>query len=118
MDSVSPRDLPVHLRAASDASPENAADSFDALGLEIARRYNSSLISFADADTLANAMFSAMCHGAFFTDYFDADRVAARVYYAFDEGEYIHRGESDAIDPVEKYTNPMIEEILKEYFHA
>jgi hypothetical protein len=118
LDNTSPEDLGDRLREASDAAPEDAGRAFDALGLEIARRYHSGLISFYEADCSINTMFSAMCHGLFFTDYFDSTRLAFRVFAAFDEGEYVHRSDEDSVDPVKKYTDPSIELIVKEFSNA
>ena len=36
------------------------------------------------------------------------------IYQAFDEGEYYHSGDNREVDPVEKYTKPMVNEILRE----
>jgi hypothetical protein len=93
-------ELQAKLCEASDSSPEDAAEAFDALGLEIAGRYHSGQLSFEDADYAANDMWSAMCHGRLFTDFFDQERAAARVYLAFDEGECRHPSDKDEVDPV------------------
>ena len=37
----------------------------------------------------------------------------SRVYGAFDAGEYVHSGDAREVDPVEKYTRPLIEEIVR-----
>ena len=34
------------------------------------------------------------------------------IYLAFDEGEYRHQGDASDINPEEKYTHPMLFEIL------
>ena len=39
--------------------------------------------------------------------------VALECYEAFDSGEYYHDGDERSIDPVEKYTKPKIENLLK-----
>ncbi|MFZ6687675.1 hypothetical protein ACO0K0_08015 [Undibacterium sp. SXout11W] len=62
-DDTSLKEFGTKLREASDASPGNAAEAFDAQGLEIAKRYHLGQMSFEDADWGVNNMWSAMCHG-------------------------------------------------------
>lgn len=118
LEQLPRQELGAKLREASDASPESAAEAFDALGLEIAKRYHRGQFTFEDADWAVNDMWGAMCHGRFFTDFFDRERVAVRVFLAFDEGEYRRSSNSDEVDPVKKYTDPLIGSILKEFGYA
>jgi hypothetical protein len=111
-------ELGAKLREASNSSPKNAAEAFDYLGLEIAKRYHQGQLSFEDADWAVNDMWGAMCQGRFLTEFFDFERAAVRVFLAFDEGEYRHQSDSDEVDPVKKYTDPLIGSILKEFGYA
>ncbi len=38
-----------------------------------------------------------------------------KIFLAFDEGEYRHRNDEPEADPVERYTRPMLTEILSEH---
>lgn len=82
---------------------------FDALGLELARRYSSGECSFSFCDWVVNKAYSDLTSrlppgGLDYPVLFD------EIYQAFDDGEWDHHGKSE--DPVSEFTNPAIAAIL------
>ncbi len=85
-------------------------EKFDALALVLAHWYHKGKLSFAFCDAVVNILVESVF----------SDAVAQRdtwphifwdVYLAFDAGEF-HRSGENHIDPAEKYTRPLIAEIL------
>jgi hypothetical protein len=83
--------------------------ALNSLAVGIARRYDSGAMAFSECDAVMNELYTFSL--------FHRDRVlpdpAHQVFVAFDEGEYHHPGDSDDVDPEEKYTRPMIREVLR-----
>jgi hypothetical protein len=115
LESVPPDDMCLHLTKMVKEVPEEAGVALDDLALEIARRYATNAYTYDTADVLANAIFGAMSTSPFFEEHFDSTSLAFQVYIAFDEGEYLHPGDASSVIPEEKYTKPMIREILERY---
>ena len=81
---------------------------WNAMSLEIARRYINREVSFTDADDAVNAIYSRMldvCEQVPFAE------PAYSIFLAFDAGEYDH---GDGKDPEVTYTIPELERILRE----
>ena len=81
----------------------------DQLAGHIARGYSTGVWSFADADAAMNHLWAFLCSQKDFEirPYFYS------VYEAFDAGEYYHSGDARDVSPEERYTKPLIEEILR-----
>lgn len=100
---------------AFSAFAERQNSSFDDLcnrvALTIARRFHDSVMTYDDADRVANALSTIMI--AQLVKEVDArlPEPAWPIYLAFDAGEY-DRG--DGSNPVERFTWPLIKEILRD----
>jgi len=122
LNRVAGRALPVSetLVLASDLDPVGTVVDdialFNDLGLEVARRYGEGTWSWEFADGVANDLFLLMqgrwkllepegknFHPTLFW----------QVFEAFDGGEYRRKGDDSTVDPVEKYTNPAIADVLQ-----
>lgn len=77
----------------------------DTISLSIARRYLAGQIDFEYADAVMNGLFEVITLGH--PTKFASD-TAWSIYLAFDDGEWRHSGDSERIDPVEKYTRPQL----------
>jgi hypothetical protein len=82
---------------------------FDALGLELARRYHSGEYSFSFCDWVINAAYGELL-GRSSPHAFSYPVLFDEIYQAFDDGEWDHHGKSD--DPVRDFTKPAIAAIL------
>jgi hypothetical protein len=84
---------------------------YNQLSLEIARRYDSGLLSFTDADWAMNNINPFWIDDAVkFGDGFVLPEPADSIYLAFDAGEW-DRG--DGKDPEIEFTKPLIRKILE-----
>jgi hypothetical protein len=72
----------------------------------VARHYANKDFSFDFADTVMNHLFAYVCRQETFP------AVLWSIYLAFDRGEYYHPDEDHELHPSERYTRPMIAEIL------
>ena len=87
-------------------------DACNEVAIEIARRFDSSAMSFHVADRVMNEVQGLIVqdmvrHG----DGYKLPQPAWTIYLAFDEGEWDH-GEPG--DPVERFTKPLVRKALAE----
>lgn len=95
---------------------KSTTDLLDLLSLEIARRYAVSAIGFENADRAMNCIFALVCTEEFMTRNGQAfPEITNAIFQAFDEGEYYHSQDAPDDNPEEKYTKPMISEVLQRY---
>lgn len=86
---------------------EPRAALYDQIAIYLARRFQSSKLSFEFCDAIINDI----C-GLITSANEDRPDLFREVYLAFDEGEYYHEGRPDD-DPVELYTRPLITRFLE-----
>lgn len=95
------------------------ASLLDLLSLEIAHKYATSIISFENADRAMNCIFALVCTEEFLMrNGQEFPEITNAVFQAFDEGEYYHSKDAPDDDPEERYTKPMISQILQRYKKA
>jgi hypothetical protein len=84
--------------------------ALNSICLCVARRYSAGDMNFHDCDRIVNSLHSWSIT--------KRDRLlpetAHKVFLAFDEGEYRHRGDDHEVDAEAKYTRPMIAELLRD----
>jgi hypothetical protein len=86
-------------------------DVCNTMALTIAQRFNDSVMSYEDADGVANALGGLMLgHVAREPDAI-LPEPAWTIYLAFDAGE---NDRGDDADPVEKFTKPLIRDLLRD----
>ena len=99
--------------ARSIALGKSPAGLLDAMSTDIALKYSRKEISFDHGDRVMNALWGLACSFDFLAS---NDRTipdtTQRVFLAFDEGEYIHQGDGEDVDPVAKYTDPLIQQFV------
>jgi hypothetical protein len=98
------------LKQCTGAQGEVIPDRFDAIAIKLARGYHYGLLSYGFCDGVVNLLVGRLYSDAL------ADRdtwpdLFWEIYLAFDQGEYFRIGERD-VDPAEKYTRPLIAEIV------
>ena len=113
IDGVPYRDLDRHLTEAdvlrwSTGSGLSRRQLFDGIAKCLALGFHSSELSFEFCDGVMNDLFGPVTN----TDG-PKPELFWDVYSAFDEGEYYHGNNRDD-DPVETYTRPIIDRIVKE----
>lgn len=84
------------------------APIYEAIAAYVARGYNAGELSFDFCDGIVNGLYDAFLELRLKQMpplYYD-------VFLAFDEGEYPHRGDEPGVDPIRKYTNPRIAELV------
>ncbi|MBJ6985745.1 hypothetical protein [Luteimonas sp. MC1750] len=79
---------------------------YDALAFHLAMGYAAGALEYHFCDSAMNFVMGL-------TRY-EVPTFAWSVYSAFDEGEFYHAGDSQEVDPAEKYTRPWIIRILRE----
>ncbi len=99
------------LKQCTGAQGEVRPDRFDAIAIKLARGYHYGQLSYGFCDGVVNLLVGRLYSDAL------ADRdtwpdLFWEIYLAFDAGEYCRLGEHD-IDPAEKYTRPLIAEIVR-----
>ncbi len=77
---------------------------YDALANYIAKKFAAGHLTFEDADSVANFLWSESS--------FSLSGFAKEVFLAFDDGEYLSAGDPPDTDPVAKYTRPQIADLL------
>ena len=98
------------------AFARSTASLLDLLSLEIAHRYATSAISFENADRAMNRIFALVCTEEFLMRNGQKfPEITNAIFQAFDEGEYYHSQDTPTDDPEEKYTKPMISQVLQRY---
>ena len=84
--------------------------ALDVIGAELARRYDSKQVNFAFGDSLANDLESTLIFRHQDVPEDGWPMIWSEVYEAFDAGEW--RPADDPDDPVLKFTNPAISDIV------
>ena len=108
--SASSGNLPrEEVASAVEATGLTREDIYNAVAVEVARRFDAGRMDYEDSDACANAL-----HGRMITDPEDSSQIrmahpAYEIFLAFDAGEW---DRADGSDPVEEYTRPEIRSIL------
>ena len=97
-------------KAACESSGRSLKALLDEISLGIACRYIDGNASFDYCDAVMNGLFDIILLGE--ENAISSD-LAWGIYLAFDEGEYRHLSDAPDIKPREKYTRPMLLEILE-----
>jgi len=87
----------------------NIKEVFNKVSLLFATRFSQDSVSYEDADSAMNEIWPLMLDYVMVNN-LELIEPCYSVYCSFDEGEYDHGDDSD---PVEMFTKPAIEKILK-----
>ncbi|MGB0900043.1 MAG: hypothetical protein ACPGSN_12365 [Psychrobium sp.] len=97
---------------------DDLANFINSFSMTVAQQFMADNIDFDVADGAINYVWDFMINDVFGTQ--EGNSVpspAYDIYDAFDMGEYHHSGDPKNVCPVEKYTKPYLDEILREYSH-
>lgn len=105
-----------------DSSVEYSIDLLDHLSLIIAIKYFNREIEFKLGDYIMNIIFFKIFDilslnkstNPFSVSQNELPRISRECYLAFDAGEYYRDNDDKNVDPSEKYTRPLIEELLRD----
>lgn len=104
------------LKHIAEQTSRSAPDVLDDLSYFVASEYSANRMTFEQADTAMNALWSICVSQEFWAEH---DRtipdLTTLVYLAFDAGEYRRRTDPPDTDPEAKCTKPLIAEFLAEY---
>lgn len=90
-----------------------ANELLNELACYVAEQYNSRALSYNEADTIMNSVWGISTSPEFWAAYDSTiPHLVHQVYEAFDAGEYHHPQDAKDVDPVLKYTNPLIVQFL------
>ena len=134
LEGLKNRGLPVTLRVIDDAirlvladdddcnnelvrsivqQNDRFEDACNVLSVSVAERLVSGSLGYADADHIMNWVWSYITGWLARGGGSDAPQPSFSIYEAVDAGEYRHKGDSDQVDPVEKYTLPSLRAVLR-----
>jgi hypothetical protein len=92
------------------------AEVCDAVAKVLASGFADRTLTFEFCDRLINDAFAwitdGLAHGR--SDLTGYPDFFWRVYLAFEEGEFVHRGDSPEVDSAEKYARPAIAEVIRD----
>ncbi|MCK0132668.1 hypothetical protein MWU59_14290 [Flavobacteriaceae bacterium F08102] len=92
---------------------EFPTEAIQKLSCETALRYWNGKITYHTGNYIMNNLYGFWTSNEFFFKNYTFSDIAWECFEAFDQGEYYHNGDDRNIDPVEKYTKPMIASFLK-----
>lgn len=95
----------------SGLTPEAFCNKFSML---VAKGFASREFSYEFCDDAMNFLWGFITTPPVFCPDRNIPEPAFSIYQAFDEGEYHHAGDAREVDPVDKYTRPMVNQILRE----
>ena len=90
------------------------AELIDRLSLETALTYWNGQMNYHGGDCIMNNLFFYWVNNAPKFDRCEFPDIAMEVFNAFDAGEFYRHDDDKSIDPSEKYTRPLIENILRD----
>jgi len=96
-----------------DYPKEFPTELIENLALITALKYWNGEINYTDGDCIMNNLFAFWVTNNYYVDNYSFSDIAWECYEAFDAGEYYRTNDDRNIDPAEKYTKPLIEELLK-----
>jgi hypothetical protein len=92
-------------------SPESFCNEFS---IVVAKGFADGTFSYEYCDLAMNYLWGFINSPPVFGSDKNIPQPAFTIFDAFDAGEYIHAGDSHDVDSVEKYTRPLIDQILRE----
>ena len=94
------------VRAVAAANDLSLNGLLDRASLLVARRYQSEVLTFADADDIMNRVWALVCCQPVAD--IAVPEITREIFEAFDQGEYRHADDPPDIDPETKYTKPLL----------
>lgn len=82
------------------------------LSIETALKYWKRQITYEEADCIVNNLYSFWVTNDYFVKIYEFSDISWKIFEAFDSGEYYRDSDDKRIRPDEKYTRPLIEDLL------
>ena len=92
---------------------EYPTEIIEKLSLETALRYWNGKMDYLAGDFVMNNIYSFWIGNEYYFKNYGFSDAAWECFEAFDAGEYKRKEDEPNIDPIEKYTKPQIEDLLK-----
>lgn len=92
---------------------EFPARLIEKLSVETALKYWNGQISYEEGDCIMNNIFTFWMTNEHHVKNYAFGEIAWECYGAFDSGEYYRENDDKSINPAEKYTKPLVGELLK-----
>ena len=92
---------------------EYPTELIEKLSLETALKYWNGKMDYEDGDCIMNNIYAFWVTNEYYFKNYGFSEVAWECYDAFDSGEYYRKEDTENIDPAEKYTKPLIENLLR-----
>ncbi|MDX6748182.1 hypothetical protein SHK09_15400 [Polaribacter sp. PL03] len=92
---------------------EYPLELMEKISIETSLKYWNGDIDFNQGDLIMNIVYGHWVTNNNYIKNCDFSETLWECFEAFDSGEYHHNGDDKNIDPEEKYTKPMIENLLK-----
>ena len=87
------------------------------LSLETALKYWNGKMDYEDGDCIMNNVYAFWVTNEDYFENYEFPDIAWECYDAFDSGEYRRKDDAKNIDSAEKYTKPLIENLLRKRKH-
>lgn len=92
---------------------EFPSELIENLSIIVALKFFKNEISYSDGDQIMNDVWGFWVTNDYYIENHPIPNNVYECYEAFDAGEYNRTDDDITVDPVEKYTKPLIEELLK-----
>jgi alpha-L-fucosidase len=92
---------------------EFPTELIEKLSLTTALQYWNEKIEYEDGDCIMNNIYNFWVTNEYYFNNYGLSDIALECFEAFDSGEYLREDDEKNIDPSEKYTRPLIENLLK-----
>lgn len=92
---------------------EYPTELIEKLSFETALKYWNGKMDYEDGNCIMNNINTFWSTNKNYFNNYGFSEIAWECYDAFDSGEYNRKEDDINIDPVEKYTKPMIEDLLR-----
>lgn len=89
------------------------AEIYDVVAIHLAVGFRKQAFDFGFCDDVVNQLQGGSLHSRE-----DWPNLFWDVFLAFDAGEYYHTGDDQLLDPVEKYTKPLLDAAIAKYSDA
>ncbi|WP_158837848.1 hypothetical protein [Polaribacter sp. L3A8] len=83
------------------------------LSIKTALKYWNGEMEFKDGNYIMNNIYSFWTSNEYYFKNFKLSDISWECFNAFDSGEYYRKEDAKNIDPAEKYTKPLIENLLR-----
>ena len=92
---------------------EYPTELIEILSLETALKYWNGKMDYEEGDCIVNNIYTFWVTNEYYFKNYGFSDIAWECFNAFDSGEYFRKEDDENIDLAEKYTKPLIENLLR-----